>query len=327
MQPVNSSLRLIILLMISPVLSMAQIKPISTHYPFLRTLNNPAFYGLNDGIYAAANYRYQWTKIEGAPQTFNLLGDAYIPAAHGGVGFNLSNDRVGAYSHTYFNAGYNFILKIKDKFKIGIGVSAGADFAKLDGSKLITPDGNYNSGIDHQDDLLSSQIVKSIRPNLGVGVSFSWKYLDVGVAYTNLINAKDKFKGVAGELHSRYGSVLETYIGSKIKVGKDFSISPSLVLNTDFINLQTDITLMAGYKHYVALGINVRGYNKNTFEALSPILKIEPVKNFGIIYSYDVSLNKLNPVNNGTHEITLSYYVPNNKIYKNPKSINHPRFL
>jgi hypothetical protein len=170
-------------------------------------------------------------------------------------------------------------------------------------------------------------VVNSIRPNLGIGVSFSWKYLDVGVSYTNVINAKDKFDGAAAVLRSKYGSVLETYLGSRIDIGKNFSISPSVALNTDFVNLQTDITVMAGFRHFVALGINVRGYNKNTFEALSPILKLEPVKNFGIIYSYDVSLNKLNPVNNGTHEITLNYYVPNSKIYKNPKSINHPRFL
>jgi type IX secretion system PorP/SprF family membrane protein len=318
---------LLLLLLTQSLFVSAQIKPISTHYNFLRGLNNPAFYGLKDGISVAANYRYQWTKIEGAPQTLNLVGDAYLPSAHGGIGFNVSNDRVGAYSHTYFNAGYNFVLKIKDKFKIGIGVSAGADFAKLDGSKLVTPDGDYSNNPDHQDDLLSAQMMKTIRPNIGLGVSFSWKYLDVGVAYTNVINAKDKFKGTAGDLRSKYGSVLETIIGSKIDVGEHFTVMPSICLNTDFINLQTDITFMAGYEHYVALGVNVRGYNKSAFEALSPVLKIEPVKHFGIIYSYDVSLNKLNPVNNGTHEITLNYYVPNSKLYKNPKSINHPRFL
>lgn len=310
-----------------PLRLSAQIKPATTHFPFLRTLHNPAFYGIRDGISMAANYRNQWTQIEGAPQTVNLLGDAYLPGAHGGVGFNISHDRVGAYTHTSFNAGYNFILKVKDKYKIGIGVQAGADLAKLDGSKLITPDGDYTNGPDHQDDLLSDQVVRSVRPNLGIGVAFSWKYLDAGVSYTNIINAKDKFDGVNGQLRSRYGGMLEVYAGSEIPVGKDFHIRPSVVLNTDFVNLQTDVTLMAGFRHFLALGINVRGYNKNTFEALSPILKIEPVKHFGIIYSYDVNLNKLNPVNNGTHEITLNYYVPNSKLYKNPKSVNHPRFL
>ena len=84
---------------------------------------------------------------------------------------------------------------------------------------------------------------------------------------------------------------------------------------------------MAGYKEYVYLGLNVRGYNKKAFESLSPVINIIPVKNLNIIYSYDVNLNKLAKINNGTHEVTLNYILPNSKMYKSPKIINNPRFL
>jgi hypothetical protein len=110
-------------------------------------------------------------------------------------------------------------------------------------------------------------------------------------------------------------------------VSKDFSIKPSLVLNSDFKEFQTDFSLMAGYKDFIFLGLNVRGYNKKSFESLSPIVSVNPVKNLKLVYSYDVSLNKLNQVNKGSHEITLNYLLPNNKLYKRPKSVNNPRFL
>ena len=113
----------------------------------------------------------------------------------------------------------------------------------------------------------------------------------------------------------------------KVKIGDDFSVRPSLVLNTDFKEFQTDFSFMAGYKDYVSLGFNVRGYNKKSFESLSPIISVGPLKNICIIYSYDVSLNKLNTVNKGSHEITLNYFLPNKKLYKTPKIINNPRFL
>lgn len=302
----------------------AQIQSITSHYMFNPQVANPAFYGKADGINFGANYRHQWAKLDGQPRTINIFADANLPQTHGGIGLNISNDMLGAYTNTSFNVGYAFIQNIRKKLKIAIGVNAGATFSKLDGTKLITPQG---TGSNLNDDALSNQIQKSIRPNLSVGISFIHKYIEAGIVYSNLINAKDKFKGDSKNLKPKYGGVFQTYVSSKINIGENFSVRPSLVFNTDFKEFQTDLSFMAGYKDYVAVGVNVRGYNKKSFESLSPIISIGPVKNICIIYSYDVSLSKLNAVDKGSHEISLSYFLPNNRIYKNPKIINNPRFL
>ncbi len=303
---------------------VAQIQPITSHYMFNPQVMNPAFYGNKEGINFGVNYRHQWAKLDGQPKTINVFSDARLTQAHGGIGFNISNDMLGAFSNTTFNVGYAFIQNINNKLKIAIGINAGATFSKLDGTKLITPQGTGN-GLN--DDALSNQIQRSIRPNLSAGISFAHKYIEAGIVYTNLINSRDKFTGEAKDLKPKYGGVLQTYISSKIKVGQNFSIRPSLVLNTDFKKFQTDFSFLAGYKDYVSLGLNVRGYNKKSFESLSPIISMGPIKNICFIYSYDVSLSKLSAVNKGSHEITLNYLLPNSKIYKNPKIINNPRFL
>ncbi|MFN8237368.1 MAG: type IX secretion system membrane protein PorP/SprF [Chitinophagales bacterium] len=304
--------------------SHAQIQSGTSHYMFNPQMTNPAFYGSRDGINFTANYRHQWAKLEGQPKTINIAVDARLPQAHGGIGLVVSNDMLGAFTNTSFRVGYAFIQPVRDKITIGIALSAGATFSKLDGTKLITPQGN---GTGLNDDLLSNQVQRSIRPDLTVGISLVSKYLEAGISYSNLINAKDKFKGEVGTLRPKYGGVFQVYAGSKIKVGKDFSVKPSVSLITDFIEFQTDISFLAGYKEYAMLGINVRGYNKKSFESLSPVLSVSPVKNLNVIYSYDVSLNKLNKVNSGSHEITLNYLLPNKKLYKSPKMINNPRFL
>ena len=304
--------------------SYAQIQPATSHYMFNQQITNPAFYGNKDGISFGANYRHQWAKLDGQPRTVNIFADANLAQAHGGIGVNITNDMLGAFSNTTFNVGYAFIQNINKKFKIAVGINAGATFSRLDGTKLITPQG---SGNDLNDDALSNQIQKSIRPNLSVGIAFSHKFIEAGIVYTNLINAKDKFKGDVTNMKPKYGSVLQTYASSKIIIKDDFSVRPSLMLSTDFKEFQTDFSFMAGYKDYVALGLNVRGYNKKSFESLSPLISIGPLKNICIIYSYDVSLSKLNSVNKGSHEITLNYFLPNSKLYKNPKIINNPRFL
>lgn len=302
----------------------AQIQPASSHYMYNPHVDNPAFYGTNEGISFGANYRHQWAKLEGQPRTVTAFADANIPRIHGGVGVVLVNDMLGAYNSTYLRAGYNFIQDVRKKFKIAIGINAGAVFSKLDGSKLVTPQG---SGSSLNDALLSNQMQKSIRPDLSLGISFIHKYVEAGLVYTNLLQAKDKFKGDSKTLNPQYGGVLEFYAGSKISVSENFSVRPSILLQSDFKEFQTDLSFQAGYKEYIFLGINVRGYNKKSFESLSPIVSVSPVKNLVFVYSYDVSLSRLSQVNKGSHEITLKYFLPNNRIYNNPKVINNPRFL
>lgn len=305
-------------------ISSAQIQQASSHYMFNQQVNNPAFYGSKDGINFGANYRHQWAKLDGQPRTVNIFADARFSQIHGGVGFNLSNDMLGAYNNTSFRAGYTFIQTLGKKWRIAAGVNAGVTISKLDGSKLTTPQG---TGTDLNDDYLSSQLQKSVRPDLTVGIAVFHKYFEAGINYTNLINLADKFKGDSKTLKPKYGSVFQVYAGSKVKIGEDFSVRPALLLTTDFKEFQTDISFLAGYKDYISIGLNARGYNKRAFESLSPIVSIGPIKNICMVYSYDVSLNKLNVANKGSHEITLSYFLPNSRIYRNPKVVNNPRFL
>lgn len=302
----------------------AQIQPNTSHYMFNPQLNNPAFYGAKEGLNVGVNYRHQWAKLEGQPRTINIFADLNLPAAHGGIGFAITNDQLGAYNNTWLNVGYAFIQPIKDKLKISIGINAGFNFSQLDGSKLVTPQGTTG---DLNDDNLSNQRQKSIKPNLAFGIAVIHKFVEVGINYNNLINAKDKFNGEIQVLKPKYGGVFQTYITGKVNIGKNFKLKPSVQLSSDFKEFQTDFSVLAGYKEYAYLGINVRGYNKKSFESLSPVINIIPVKNLNIIYSYDVNLNKLAKVNKGTHEVTLNYLLPNKKLYKSPKIINNPRFL
>lgn len=308
----------------------AQIKPISTQFNYLNELYNPAFYGIDHQYKFALNYRNQWARLNGAPGSVNFLSSFYLPRIKSGVGMSITNDNIGAFKNTNLQIGYNYILDIKQKVKIGIAAQAGFEFSNLDGSKLITPTGDYSGGINHNDDILSADKVKSFRPFLNIGVSLNTKYIDLGVSYLNTINNKATFDGVLEDLKPTYKSVLQTNLKSNIKTGRNFSLEPALMINTDFINVQTDIQLMLNYKNFIGLGTNIRGYNKNTFESVSTIIKISPMKNkmLGCIYSYDFTFNRLGEVNKGSHEITLYYNMKSVGVkVKKPKFINNPRFL
>lgn len=320
---------LYLLLMSQHTNLFAQIKPISTHYNYLKEWHNPAFYGVDKQYKFAANYRTQWTKLSGAPQTINILSSFHFPKINSGVGINVSYDKVGALSITTLQTGYNYIIPIKNKLSIGIGAQVGFEFNNLDGSKLITPEGNYNSGINHNDDVLNQAIVKSFRPLMNFGISINSKYINAGIAYLNTINNRLKLDGQNTNLITKYGSVLQVNLNSNIKLPKDFVLIPAFIIQSDFVNVQTDAQLLLGYKYFGELGVNIRGHNKKSLESVSPIIKITPMKNIGLgfIYSYDVNLNGLSQVNKNTHEITIFYNMNSKNIFKQPKFINNPRFL
>ncbi|MEZ4878848.1 MAG: PorP/SprF family type IX secretion system membrane protein [Chitinophagales bacterium] len=236
----------------------AQIVPISTHYTVLRDKYNPAFNGLEGGLGVVANYRTQWTELQKAPKTLNLVADIYLPQISSGLGLNIMNDRLGAYNQTAIAIAYNYIQPIKEKFKIGIGIQAGANISKLDGSLLVTPQGDYSTGTNHNDDVLSSNTVKSIAPILDFGVSLHHKYFELGVALQNLINYKYEYQGNISNLNTTFGRTLNFTAKGNVELGQNIHLKPAVNFLTDFKNIQTDITLMAGFKYFIDAGINVR---------------------------------------------------------------------
>lgn len=304
----------------------AQISPLSSHYFRNEVIQNPAFAGKNESLNLIAGYRNQWTQLTGAPKSFYFNSDIYVSKINSGVGLGIWSEKIGAQSINSIKLSYAYIQPI-GKIKLSIGLQAGAVISKLDGSKLITPNGEYDNGINHNDPLLPIGNANSFRPDLGLGIAIQNATFNAGIAYSNLIDLSDKFNGDSGTISPNYDSPLNVYGSARILVGNNFSILPSILLKTDFKNIQTEITAMAAWKESFFLGISARGYNKNSFESLIPIIGGKVWKEMAIFYSYDVNLNKLNITNNGTHEISLGYSLPTKQFIKGAKVINNPRFL
>lgn len=304
----------------------AQINPISSHYFRNLVGFNPAFAGQNESLNLLADYRYQWTKLPGSPKQIILNGDIYVPQIKGGIGLGISSQKIGVQSLNKICLNYSYIQPF-GKIKLSIGLRGGVILSKLDGSKLITPNGDYQNGTNHDDPILPIVITNSARPDLGIGLAINHQKFKVGISYNNLIDLSDKFNDGNATIKPNYESPLNIYGSAKFEVGKHFEILPSFLLITDFRNLQTEITAMSSWKNSLYFGFSVRGYNKNSFESLIPIIGANLWKNISIFYSYDVNMNSLNIVNNGSHEVSLSYSMPVNKLYKGVKLINNPRFL
>src|ERR1035437_10128426 len=90
-----------ILLLIT--LSVAgQLTPVTSQYVLNPLSINPPYAGSRGALNIAVCYRRQWTGIPGAPETMTLTTDAPFLDSKLGLGFIITNDKIGVTKETYF---------------------------------------------------------------------------------------------------------------------------------------------------------------------------------------------------------------------------------
>ncbi len=298
--------------------SFAQLQTQTSHYYLNQLAINPASAGSDGGVNIFLNYRGQWVGINGAPHTQNFAADLSLPMINSGVGISFSNDIVGVERHTSVRANFAYFLDLNKKYKLGFGVGAGIINTSVDGSKLVTPSGS--------DDFLPVGKIGLTRPDIAVGLYVKSKQLKVGISYNNLLRSAT-IDGIASALETKYGSYLNVNGSYLITIRKKFGLEPSIQFRTDFKNYQTDLGVLFNYNNYIFTGIFFRGYNKLSIDAFYGTVGFKPVKSFSVFYSYDVGLNALNEVHNGSHEISIKLFIPEDKLFKRGKIIYNPRYL
>jgi type IX secretion system PorP/SprF family membrane protein len=235
-----------------------------------------------------------------------------------GAGITVTNDMVGAERHTAVRANFAYFLDINKEYKIGFGLGAGIINMSVDGSKLVTPQGD--------DDFLPSVKTSATRPDIALGTYIKSKQLRAGISYNSLLR-KASIDGDVNTLETKYGSYLNLFGAYEIIFNEKFSLEPSMQVRTDFKNYQTDIGALFSYNNFIFTGVFIRGYNKLSIDAFYGTVGFKPIGSLSVFYSYDMGLNTLNDVHNGSHEISINVSIPEQKLFKRGKIIYNPRYL
>lgn len=312
------------------VLTMVFMRPLhaqsyinSTHIPvFHQQFDQPASVGSQDEIRIFGAFRYQWIGVEGAPMTTYLGADMPLPLKNVSGGVFVAHDRLGASYYTQFHTSFSYKIPIGEN-SINLGLKVGVMNTTLDGSKLTTPD--INLGID--DPSLSFNKESGIRPELGIGVAYHHQYFNIGAFVNNIGDFKTKINGLDQESEFNYGRYLGVNARAEVPISANFSLSPSVLLKTNTIHHQIDLSLSTIYKEKYSFGIGYRGYNKLSSESLILISKINIIQGLSLMYSYDLLLNRIKLSSSGSHEVSLGYVFPKKYVSNKSKIINHPRYL
>lgn len=287
-----------------------QQEPLVTNFMFNKLNYNPAATGIDDGISATLIYRNQWDKVVGAPNTTFFNIDANLNKVfYGNYGLTFMNDVIGNFrqNNLLFNFGAPF--QIKEAGILNLGIGLGYVNLSLD-PNWITPSGNINDP-----SLPKSGSGSNIYANFGLAwKSFKGYYFGVSSSYLNTPIIRDLNMHFVRHYFFIAGHRFRNLIGTN----KDLELQT--IVRSELIKTSADLN----FKYY-HLNLFYAGITYRTFESVALLAGFYPIKNFTLGYSYDLTINGLSPVSNGTHELVARYrYVIPDPPLERTK---HPRWL
>lgn len=290
---------------------------------------NPGYVGMDGSPIINASFRKQWVGLGGSPIGQQVNFHLPLNIIGGGAGIQIENDQLGALGIITTSLGYGYHLPVGKKAKLSMGATFSLSQVSLDGNRLRTPEGNYNGvQVDHRDNTLSNSSKSTFAPDASVGLAFKWEGLNIGFSATRLFGATSSFNNGSLSSQVTFRRNFHALLSYKIPISKDFSLSPSAFARFDGIYVQPEFSIIANSQEKIFGGVSYRGYDEATSDALVLIFGFRFAKNFTLSYAYDYTLSKLNSVNNGSHELLLSYkFNKNIGIGKAPKVIYNPRML
>lgn len=306
------------------ILASAQSEPQFTQHMFHRYLFNPAYAGSLDALEVSAIHRSQYVDLSSrfiATQGLNINIPVY--AISSGVGITVMNDFIGYQRSTYVALNYDYRKNFKWG-KLGVGIGAGLIQTSLDGAKLRTPEGDYSTGVNHNDNLVPETLQNGIAPDFSFGIYFNNDKYYAGASVNHIAFSSASLKTNTGKTKLNFTRDLFFTGGYDFKVSEKLNIMPSAIIKTDLNNVQVDISATFTIIHNIITGISFRGYSKKTIDAMALMLGFR-YKGFQLVYSYDANLSYLTKFNSGSHEIGLTYqYLLKKKesrgyLYHNPR--------
>lgn len=270
----------------------AQQLPQYTQYMLNEMAINPAVAGKDNYADVRSNNRYQWVGMTDAPRTYMLTLHSPLKNRNMGLGTHIYTDIVGPTRRVGISLAYAYHIKLTEKTKLSLGISAGIQQWGIDGHKLHL----HDTG----DENLVTQYQTKIVPDFGAGLYVHNDKWYLGFSAPQLYQSPIKLYG-SGD---NKGTLVTHFIlngAYKFKVNDDFKVEPSFLLKyANPTPVEIDLGARVIYQEQVWLGIGYRHH-----DAVTAILGFM-YKNYLMIgYSYDFTTSNLKKYSTGTHELML----------------------
>jgi len=278
-----------------------QQAPVFTQYRETQMFINPAFAGMREGICVNGLMRQQWAGFKdyynnenAAPEDYLITIDSPIKLLHGGLGAAIIQDKA-----TYYWTDISLLLSYSFHTELAIGslgIGVGAEL------KNLTIDGSKFRMVDVGDDILLTSSQGDMRFDVNLGMFFkSNSNYYVGLSFTNLLKTTFIKLDPSGNGDLSTDRTLHIIGGYNYILPSDprFEIEPSVLIQSNFISTQYNISTTVNYNSRFLIGLNYR-----VQESVGIMVGMR-YKDFKLGYAYDINTKGLAVP--GSHEISLNY--------------------
>lgn len=275
---------------------MAQQKAMFTQYMFNGLVINPAYSSVDEAMNITALSRHQWVGFKGAPNTQSISIHSPLKESNTSLGLIFMRDQIGeVISENGLMATAAQRVELGNDTYLSLGLSAG--LGKYQGQYSLS--GSASVGLDP---VFEDQ--NSLRSNLGFGLMlFSQKFY-AGISSPFFYN-RDLGSNSNVETANRPHYLVQG--GYLADLGRDLKFKPNVLVK--YVNgspVQIDLNANFLLKETLWLGASLRSMDSIDFLA-----EIQLSPNLQLGYSYDFTTTRLASVQNGSHEIVLSFRMKN----------------
>ena len=274
------------------------------HYFYNPIVYNPAFTGDKGNTNIMLVSRAQWTGFDGAPKLNMVTADGNIFNKKMGVGAMFFSDEKGINERIGGAVMFSYKIKINSSSHLRFGTSFRFLSHKMDFSKIVVKD-VFDPTI-----LLAEQSQTNFDGN--VGVSFTWRDLQVGAAVDQILQNKASFLNES-ETEVSYTQSHHFMNSIKYKVllikEKNISVIPQVLARiVPNAPLQYEVNANMDWNKKFWIG----GSYKNEY-AFSVNAGVSLLKLFEIGYSYDIITSDIGQYSGISHELMVNIKFPNAK--------------
>ncbi len=288
--------KIILLLLVYFVLSSREVYAQNdiqlSQQMFSRINYNPAATGISEDIHLYALVRQQWIGFKQAPQTIVLNGHSFFPWIRSGLGFSLIGDMLGYEKSINPKLRYAFHVPFySNKSYLALGIGAGVLYKTVDGSQLV-----YENPADPN---RIYGTTSKTKPDFDFGIEYNSKHLSLGTSVTHLGNR------LKNSLTTESSPHFYAYARGMFDINKQWQVTPAISWHNSKTVNQLEVNALLFYKKKFWVGASYR-----VNESIIGLAGIYINPNIMLGYSYDYNAGDLRPYSHGSHEIMLSWRIP-----------------
>ena len=281
----------------------AQFDPQMGQYMYMQSAYNPAAVGEGDLMKVAGMHRMQYISISNAPMStwFTFASPFVIGKTRHGAGVRFLNDRFGLFTTQAFYGQYAYRQKI-GKGYLSVGVDLGFVNVGFKGDSVNLKDLEDEYHTDGaNDEAIPTGSKSGMKFDMGMGIYYCTPIWWVGASYSHVTrpvvdwDEKSEMKMI-GTLYMTGGYHF------RLKDYREWVLTPSVMVMTDFVSWDVNLTLMCDYKDRYRWGL---GYRIDG--SVNILLGVDIISGLQLGYSCELPTNKLLVESYGSHELFLAY--------------------